>query len=287
MQCKMKRPLVCFSLSLIAGIICTNLTYSYLFAVLSCAIISIIVFVLLKDRDNSKFIIGGIVLFYIVGAVYYLYGYNRNLYKYEEFAGKNVIIRGYIDSAPEIRDSTIRYILKTEEIWLKGDSSQKKKVRGKILISMQKSDDTKLFEYGREIRISGKINIPKGRTNPGGFDYRKYLNHSGVSATIFVVDRNIYPQKSVKGNIFVKAGLGIRERIVNVINQSLPPQQAGLLNGMLIGYREGLSKEVEDAFSNSGLTHLMAVSGAILLLLCCLLSLSLRSLSLDKTSTIL
>ncbi|WP_265444568.1 DNA internalization-related competence protein ComEC/Rec2 [Acetivibrio straminisolvens] len=258
----MKRPLVCFSLSLIAGIICTNLTYSYLFAVLSCAIISIIVFVLLKDRDNSKFIIGGIVLFYIVGAVYYLYGYNRNLYKYEEFAGKNVIIRGYIDSAPEIRDSTIRYILKTEEIWLKGDSSQKKKVRGKILISMQKSDDTKLFEYGREIRISGKINIPKGRTNPGGFDYRKYLNHSGVSATIFVVDRNIYPQKSVKGNIFVKAGLGIRERIVNVINQSLPPQQAGLLNGMLIGYREGLSKEVEDAFSNSGLTHLMAVSGA-------------------------
>jgi len=31
---------------------------------------------------------------------------------------------------------------------------------------------------------------------------------------------------------------------------------------MLIGYREGLSEEVEEAFSNSGLTHLMAVSGA-------------------------
>ncbi len=258
----MKRPLVCFSLSLIAGIICTNLTHSYLFAFLSCAILAMIAFVLLKDRDNSKFIIVGIALFYIIGAVYYLYSYNRNLAKYEEFVGKNVVIKGYVDSTPEIRDSTIRYIIKTEEIWPKEDLGQKKKVRGKVLLSMQKSNDIQLFEYGREIKVSGKINIPKGKTNPRGFDYRKYLNHSGVSATIFVVDRNIHLQDSVKGNIFVKAGLSIRERIVNVINQSLPPQQAGLLNGMLIGYREGLTDEVEDVFSRSGLTHLMAVSGA-------------------------
>jgi len=80
---------------------------------------------------------------------------------------------------------------------------------------------------------------------------------------LFLLSAEIYTRrKNVKGNIFVKAGLSIRERIVNVINQSLPPQQAGLLSGMLIGYREGLSEEVEEAFSNSGLTHLMAVSGA-------------------------
>jgi len=258
----MKRPLVCFSLSLMAGILCTNLTHSYLFAFLSCVVIGVIAFILLKNKDNAKFIVGGIVLFYFIGAVYYLYGYNRNLHKFEEFAGKNVVIRGYIDSAPEIKGSTIRYVLKTEEIRLKEDSNQEKKIRGKILLSVQKSDEVPLFEYGREIKISGKISIPKGRTNPGGFDYRKYLNHSGISATVFVVGRNIYPQKNVKGNIFVKAVLSIRERIVNVINQSLPPQQAGLLSGMLIGYREGLSEEVEEAFSNSGLTHLLAVSGA-------------------------
>lgn len=258
----MQRPLVFFSLSLIVGIICTNLTHSYLFAVLSCATIGIIAFVLLKDRDGGKFIVAGITLFYLIGAVYYLYSYNHNLYKYEEFAGKNVVIRGYIDSAPEIKGSKITYILKTEEIWSKQDADQKKKVKGKIRFSMQRSEDIQLLEYGREIKISGKISIPKGKTNPGGFDYRKYLSHSGVSATIFAVDRNIHPQKSVKGNILVRAGLSIRERIVDVIDRSLPPQQAGLLNGMLIGYREGLTEEVEDVFSRSGLTHLMAVSGA-------------------------
>jgi competence protein ComEC len=34
------------------------------------------------------------------------------------------------------------------------------------------------------------------------------------------------------------------------------------MNGMLIGYREGLSEEVQAAFSDAGLTHVMAVSGA-------------------------
>ena len=43
----------------------------------------------------------------------------------------------------------------------------------------------------------------------------------------------------------------IKGRIINIIDISLPRQQAGLLNGMLIGYREGLSQEVTDAFCDS------------------------------------
>jgi competence protein ComEC len=33
----------------------------------------------------------------------------------------------------------------------------------------------------------------------------------------------------VKGNLLIKAGLAIRRRIVDVIEKSLPEQQAGLL----------------------------------------------------------
>ena len=34
------------------------------------------------------------------------------------------------------------------------------------------------------------------------------------------------------------------------------------MNGMLIGYRGGLSDEMQKAFSDAGLLHIMAVSGA-------------------------
>lgn len=254
----MKRPLILFSLSLITGIFCAHLTHSYLFSLLSCVVAGVIVFALLKGK---AFVTGGIILFYLAGALYYLYSYNLNLYKYEEFSGKKVVVKGYIDSAPTIKGSRITYVLKTEEVRIEEETGQKK-VQGKIQLSMQKSEKVRLLEYGREVVLSGKLNIPKGKTNPGGFDYRSYLSHSGVSATIFAIDRNIHPKSTVKGNMLVKAGLYLRGRIVRVIERSLPPQQAGLLNGMLIGYREGLSEEVQEAFSQSGLTHLMAVSGA-------------------------
>ena len=42
----------------------------------------------------------------------------------------------------------------------------------------------------------------------------------------------------------------------------MPAQHAALLNGMLIGYREDLGEEVEKAFRDAGLLHIMAVSGA-------------------------
>jgi competence protein ComEC len=258
----MKRPLVLFCLSLIAGIVCTNITHSYLFAVLSCLVIALILFVLLNNKKGSIFVLSGMVLFYLTGALYYLYTYNQNLYKFEAYAGKSVLIKGYIDSAPDIKESGITYILKVEEIEARGETDGTKKIQGKIKLSMQQGDTPALLEYGREIMVSGKLNLPKGKTNPRGFDYRSYLCHSGVSATLFAAERNIQPQDNVKGNLMVKAGLFIRDRIVRVINRSLPPQQAGLLNGMLIGYREGLTEEVEDMFSRSGLTHIMAVSGA-------------------------
>ena len=38
-------------------------------------------------------------------------------------------------------------------------------------------------------------------------------------------------------------------------------EQAGLLNGMLIGYTDGLDKDLQNAFSDAGLSHIMAVSG--------------------------
>ncbi len=258
----MKRPLILFSLSLIFGIVCTNITHSYLFAVLSCFVLALILFAFFNRKEGSTFVLIGMILFYLTGAVYYLYTYNQNMYKFNEYAGKSVVIKGYIDSAPDIKESRITYLLKVEEIDVKGEPELRRKIKGKIQLSMKPENLPDLLEYGREIIVSGKLNIPKGRTNPGGFDYRSYLCHSGVSATLFATERSIHPQDNIKGNLLVKAGLAIRERIVRVINQSLPPQQAGLLNGMLIGYREGLSEEVEDVFSKSGLTHIMAVSGA-------------------------
>ena len=134
--------------------------------------------------------------------------------------------------------------------------------KGRILLTTLLKDDTDILEYGREVSFEGTLTQPQGVRNTGGFDYRRYLAQKGVGASVFAYPYTIEMDSGKRENFLVQAGFSIRDRIVSVINNSLPHQQAGLLNGMLIGYREGLSEEVQTAFANAGLTHIMAVSGA-------------------------
>lgn len=243
-----------------SGILLANLTRSYWFMLYSCILLILSVVVYSKFRKGLKFLLSGVVILYIFGGLYYLHTYNQNANKFSKYAGEQVCIKGYIDSAPNADSSKVVYQLKTEEVYLQGHK-ETDKVKGKIMLSMP-SQNSDFIDYGREITVSGTLNIPKDRTNPAGFSYRSYLNHNGISATIFVMDYNISIGDKNKGNLLIQLGLDLRARIVNVINRSLPPQQAGLLNGMLIGYKQDLSQEVQDAFSASGLSHIMAVSGS-------------------------
>ncbi len=257
----MNRPLVFLSIAFMSGIVFAHITQTYWFIIFSGFILMLIVLALWKLNEKLRLLFCGIIVFYLVGGVYYLYVYNQNTYKFSSYSGQQVFISGYINSAPDIDGSKAVYELVTQEISVGDGSLEPNKLRGKILLTTL-CNEVELIEYGREVRVSGTLNIPKGSTNPEGFSYRTYLSHNGISATLFARGYNIKLGDKNNGNILVQAGLNIRARIVHVINQSLPPQQAGLLNGMLIGYKQDLSEEVQDAFSKSGLSHIMAVSGS-------------------------
>ncbi|MCX7921922.1 MAG: DNA internalization-related competence protein ComEC/Rec2 [Clostridia bacterium] len=256
----MKRPLLLFSISMIVGILTAQSTGSYLLALLipiSALVFYIIVFY--KKIPELMGILIGMSIFFILGSCEYLYTDGKNVSKFNEFVGKEVIIEGIIDTEPDIREQKVMYAVKTKKVTSEGIS---KEVSGRVLFTTLKDTEKSILSYGREVKITGQLNVPSGKRNPGGFDYRRYLAGSGMTATIYASGNNVITGKSTGGNFLVTTGLNIRNRIVGVINASLPMQQAGLLNGMLIGYREGLTKEVEEAFSDAGLTHLMAVSGA-------------------------
>ena len=252
----MKRPLILFSLALVFGILVSYLTKSYAFVFFSSVIILLILFVIFSNKKRETFIIIGTALFYFIGGLNFLYSYNSNIKKYLQFDQEYVTIKGYVISDPEIKSSRVYYVLNTEEIILKDKRSQ---IKGKIRLSTL--NDTNFIEYGREIEVSGRLNIPTGKTNPGAFDFRNYLNQSKISATVFAKGQNIKVKDGYKGNFAVKYGLVLRDKIMGVINKSLPPSQASLLNAILLGYKSGLGKDVERMFRGAGLAHVIVVSG--------------------------
>ncbi len=54
---------------------------------------------------------------------------------------------------------------------------------------------------------------------------------------------------------------------MGVIYQSLPPVEAGLLGGIILGEKQGFEKEFWNLLKNSGLVHLVVVSGTNMMLI--------------------
>jgi competence protein ComEC len=57
-----------------------------------------------------------------------------------------------------------------------------------------------------------------------------------------------------------------KDSLMGVIYQNLPPLEAGLLGGMLLGDETGFEKEFWSLLKNSGLVHLVVVSGTNMML---------------------
>jgi len=258
---KMNRPLVFFAISMILGIICAFCTKSYVF-ILACTgiILSANIVAVVRFRSSAFFQIG-ILLFFLIGGILFLIKDSTVKNKYVDYDQKEVIIRGFVKSEVEKGGNWNRCIIEVSEIglWGKGQFHMKK-LKGKVIGSLPENHD--FPRYGQGIEVKGTLALPKEKRNPGGFDYRSYLVQKNISAILYINQEGITEIPTWSGNNIKKIGLLLRNRIINVIENCLPPQQAGLLNGMLIGYREGLSENVEEAFRNAGLTHIMAVSGA-------------------------
>ncbi len=256
-----KRPVVSFCISLICGILIAYYSDSLLvviglfFLLLTCFYTSG------KMHKGSFFVPAGMLLFFLAGSLEFLYIDQLQLRSFSEYEGREVTVRGHIISEPELKGERVTYAVRAESIRY-GYHGEFARINGKLLLTTLSKNENSFFDYGRELEFEGTLTQPKGVRNPGGFDYRRYLAQKGVGAAVFSYRYAIKPGEGKKGNFLVQTGLKVRSKIVFVIENSLPRQQAGLLNGMLIGYREGLSQEVQDAFSNAGLTHIMAVSGA-------------------------
>ena len=97
--------------------------------------------------------------------------------------------------------------------------------------------------------------------NPFEFNYREYLKKQNIhhqiilSVTDFI--RKNARRKSLRGFAYV-----IRKRIDQKLeNQNLSKEVIAIFNALLLGQRQGISKELFENYKNAGAIHILAVSG--------------------------
>lgn len=122
----------------------------------------------------------------------------------------------------------------------------------KILINANKYAD---YNYGDELNISCNLALPENKD----FDYRMYLAKDSV---FYLCDKaQVEKTGSNRGNNFFAGILKIKNKFNGNINQLIPFPESGLMSGLILGGSSGLPKELQNNFSRTGMTHIVAVSG--------------------------
>jgi competence protein ComEC len=135
-------------------------------------------------------------------------------------------------------------------------------VTGKILIYFGKDTNTIKLNYGSQVLFVKPLQEIKNSGNPGSFDYRQYNAYKDIYHQIFLKSGEYVITNTTNENRFKKWLYTTRSKVISTIRRYIEgDKEAGVAEALLIGYRNDLDKDLVQAYSNTGVVHIIAISG--------------------------
>lgn len=132
----------------------------------------------------------------------------------------------------------------------------------KILLYFKKDRAVQHIQYGNQLILVKPLQPVKNTGNPGAFDYRRYCIFQGIQYQVYLQTGDYAALKIKNENLFRKFLLSTQQKIVKIIKEFIPGhRESGLAEAMLIGYKEDLDKSLLQSYSNTGVVHIIAISG--------------------------
>ena len=154
---------------------------------------------------------------------------------------------------------------------------------GKLLtyIAADRSD----LEPGRPVEAAGLLSPIEGPSNPGEVDFRPIYRSRGVRLRLTVDEPSgVWPDPAGAEWPWTRWLGETRARADRLLSTGLDGSTAPLASALLLGRREAVDPEVNDAFARTGTTHLLAISGLHLQVLALALGASARVMGVGRRS---
>jgi len=118
------------------------------------------------------------------------------------------------------------------------------------------------LQIGDRLQIRKTPRPLKGPSNPGGFDPRGYYGREGVSLSVSLSESDYSRVGHCDLHPFGERLTGLRARILDIIRSGIRhPEATGLAEALLIGYRGDLDPAISDIYTDTGVVHIIAISG--------------------------
>lgn len=267
------RAVIAFSTGIIfSHFVIIPLNYTGIALLGGCLVYLILGIVKSKYLNLLSFIIIGIagMLWYEVRTTLFPENHIKN-YLY----GCNIRVVGQIIREPDVRENQTILECEAESIFV-GAGLKPIPTTGKIIISLKYPETrgyplstrllrfttAKEFEYGDIIESYGKLWFPEFPRNPGSFDYGAWLKQNDIYAQMSPDVGRVRIIGKHSGNpIISKIALPIKRQIRNTIDKYLGWIQGPFLKAIVIGDRGIIPKRIYEYFQNTGVVHIIAISG--------------------------
>jgi competence protein ComEC len=95
-----------------------------------------------------------------------------------------------------------------------------------------------------------------------GFDYKHYACIQHIYYQVYVQENDMELVKKEKVPLFTDLLFTTKNSIIKLLDQYIEGvQEAGIAEALLIGYKKNIDKPLLDAYSKTGIIHIIAISG--------------------------
>ncbi|MCI9272703.1 MAG: DUF4131 domain-containing protein [Clostridiales bacterium] len=168
----------------------------------------------------------------------------------DQLKDQDAVISGVICEIPYESNQRYYYVVQVDRVELEG-APQSMKLR---------MSTTHALEGDVYDRVTGRVHLflPEGGT---GFTSSAYYQSKGIHMLSYLYEYEDVRVQPGTEKPFYYYALKCRQSLIHTIRNLLPPEQAGISAGILLGEKQGMPEQVRADFQEIGVSHLLSVSG--------------------------
>jgi competence protein ComEC len=165
-----------------------------------------------------------------------------------------VVITSYSEKRPKtLRTRGDILAIKASSGWLR--------VTGSVLLYVPLSDSVEYF-YGDVLLVEGSPKKIPPPTNPGAFDFRRFMEYKGIYFQDFIPLSRVMRIGNDPPSLLLSSAITVRLWADKQITAAVTGQrEQATASALVLGVTDGLDNELVQAYAATGALHVLAVSG--------------------------
>ena len=242
------------SIAFVSGILNAFLLHYTLYALITSVFFFLF---LLKSKTDNAFILFLLLTIWNIGWAYHSFTLDimdKKSGLASHFNDYDVSFKGVLLSKGETRTGQ-RLLLENSLL-----SSETMYTTWDIQYFVYSSNST-IGSIGDTIEGKGIFLAFFGKRNPGDFDFRLFNYRKGIFGKIYQDDETELFITEPEGWSHLSSLADVRNSVRSIFSRKTDSDVAGLLSALILGDKSSVDPELKDAFIETGVIHVLAVSG--------------------------